>query len=63
MQTGKRAWNCELSTIDSTFLLAGALTAALYFGHDSEDEHEIRSLADALYRRVDCSGLKTAERP
>jgi hypothetical protein len=53
MQTGKRVWNCELSTIDSTFLLAGALTAALYFNHDSEDEQEIRSLADALYRRVD----------
>jgi hypothetical protein len=53
MQSGKRVWNCELSTIDSTFLLAGALTAALYFDHDSEDEHEIRSLADALYRRAD----------
>jgi hypothetical protein len=53
MQTGKRAWKCELSTIDSTFLLAGALTTALYFGHDSEDEQEIRSLADALYRRAD----------
>jgi hypothetical protein len=53
MQTGKRVWNCELSTVDTTFLLAGALTAALYFDHDSEDEQEIRSLADALYRRAD----------
>jgi len=53
MQSGKRVWNCELSTVDTTFLLAGALTAARYFDHDSEDEHEIRSLADALYRRVD----------
>jgi hypothetical protein len=53
MQSGKRVWNCELSTIDTTFLLAGALTAALYFDHDSEYEHEIRSLADALYRRAD----------
>jgi hypothetical protein len=53
MQTGKRAWNCELSTIDFTFLLAGALTTALYFDYDSEEEQEIRSLADALYRRVD----------
>ena len=34
-------------------LLAGALSAALYFDDDSEEEHEIRSLADALYRRVD----------
>jgi hypothetical protein len=31
MQTGRRAWQCELSTIDSAFLLAGGLTAAAYF--------------------------------
>ncbi len=53
LQTGRRAWNCELSTIDSTFLLAGMLTALAYFDADSADEHEIRTLADALYRRVD----------
>lgn len=53
MQTGRRVWNCELSTIDSTFLLAGMLTALAYFDEDSADEHEIRTLADALYRRVD----------
>jgi len=27
MQTGRRVWNCEISTIDTTFLLAGALGA------------------------------------
>src|SRR5450759_4927680 len=27
MQTGRRVWQCELSTVDITFLLAGALTA------------------------------------
>ncbi len=53
MQTGRRAWKCELSTVDSTFLLAGALTAGLYFEADTPDEREIRSLADALYRRAD----------
>ena len=53
MQTGRRAWQCELSTVDSAFLLAGALTAGLYFDADSADEHEIRTLADALYRRAD----------
>ena len=26
MQTGRRAWQCELSTVDSAILLAGALT-------------------------------------
>ena len=52
MQTGRRVWNCELSTIDSTFLLAGALTAAMYFNQDTQDESELRTLADALYRRA-----------
>jgi hypothetical protein len=53
MQTGRRAWQCELSTIDSTFLLAGALTARIYFDADTVNEREIRSLADALYHRAD----------
>lgn len=53
MQTGRRARQCELSTIDTTFLLAGMLSAAAYFDEDAQDEREIRALADALYRRVD----------
>jgi hypothetical protein len=53
MDTGRRVWNCELSTIDSTFLLAGGLTAAAYFTGNAEGESEIRDLADALYRRAD----------
>lgn len=53
MQTGRRAWQCELSTIDSTFLFAGMLAAAAYFDRDSEEESEIRRLADELYRRAD----------
>jgi hypothetical protein len=53
MQTGRRAWECELSTIDSAFLLAGALTAAAYFDAGTGDETEIRDLAGFLYRRAD----------
>lgn len=53
MQTGRRAWQCELSTIDSTFLLAGALAAAAFFDANTQAEAEIRTLADALYRRTD----------
>ncbi|MER8780219.1 hypothetical protein NKH60_02960 [Mesorhizobium sp. M1006] len=53
MQTGRRAWQCELSTIDSTLLLAGALAAGQYFDADTEAETEIRTLADALYHRAD----------
>jgi hypothetical protein len=53
MDTGRRAWRCELSTIDTALFLAGALTAGLYFDGHGEDEAEIRALAEALYRRVD----------
>ena len=53
MESGQRAWRCELSTVDSAFLLAGALTAAAYFDRESEDEDQIRTIADELYRRAD----------
>jgi hypothetical protein len=53
MDTGRRVWDCELSTIDSAFLLAGVLAVATYFDQDTADEHEIRTVADALYRRAD----------
>ena len=52
IETGRRVWQCELSTIDSAFLFAGALTAATYFDRDTPDETEIRQLAmDALRAR------------
>jgi hypothetical protein len=53
MKTGCRAWQCELSTIDTAIFMAGVLTAASYFTGESEGESEIRELADMLYRRVD----------
>jgi hypothetical protein len=52
-RTGQRSGRCELSTVDSGFLLAGALAAGSYFQAHTADEDEIRSLADALYRRAD----------
>ena len=53
MATGQRVWQCELSPIDTTLLLAGVLTAGAYFIQDTPIEIEIRRSADALYRRVD----------
>src|SRR5215510_10634417 len=53
MNTCERMWKSEVSTIDTAYLLAGALTAATYFEQDNSDEREIRKLADALYRRAD----------
>lgn len=59
MHSGKRAWQCELSTVDSAFLFAGMLTAAAYFGADTPAEREIRELADMLYRRADWAWMQT----
>jgi hypothetical protein len=53
METGRRAWQCELSTIDTAIFIAGVLTVASYFTGKSEKESEIRELAEILYRRVD----------
>jgi len=53
MESGRRAHDSELSTVDTALLMAGILTAAAYFQEDSKDEAEIRRLADALYRRVE----------
>lgn len=46
MATGRRAWNSEVSSIDTAILMMGVLTAGDYFGGD------IQSQADQLYREV-----------
>ncbi|HEY6065672.1 MAG TPA: glucoamylase family protein [Thermoanaerobaculia bacterium] len=53
MKTGERFETVELSTIDTTLLLAGVLFCGSYFDADDPAEEEIRSLADSLYRRVE----------
>jgi hypothetical protein len=53
MDTGRRAWKSELSTIDTAIFIAGVLTAANYFNGTSKEENEIRELAESLYRRID----------
>jgi len=63
MQTGRRAWHCELSTVDTAFLLAGALTAAAYFDAHTDVEQEIRTTAYALYRRVNWHWAQDGGRP
>src|SRR6218665_1246050 len=39
METGKRAWRCELSLIHSALLLAGVLTVAAYFADEEPVEN------------------------
>ena len=53
MKTGARFEQVELSTIDTTLLLAGALFCQSYFDGDDPGETEIRNLAETLYRRAD----------
>jgi hypothetical protein len=53
MKSGRRVWNCELSTIDSAFLFAGMLTCAAYFDQENEEEDELRRLVDELFGKAD----------
>lgn len=46
METGKRAWNCEISIIDTAIFMCGAITAGEYFGG------EIKKKAEVLYKKV-----------
>ncbi len=48
MNTGQRWSNCELSSIDTSLLLCGVLTARQYF-----QDAEIQDLATKIYERVD----------
>jgi hypothetical protein len=53
IHSGVRVWRSELSMIDTALLIAGALTAAMYFTADTGEETELRELVDSLYRRID----------
>ena len=57
---GRRVWQCELSLIDTTLLLAGMLTAAAYFTGAAADESEIRELAESFIAGSTGSGRRTA---
>ena len=48
MNTGERWEKCELSSIDTSLLLCGVLTARQYFA-----DQEIKDLASKIYERVD----------
>jgi hypothetical protein len=50
--TGKRFRTNELSSIDTSLLMAGVLFSGDYFAGEAADEQRIRTLADALYRDV-----------
>jgi hypothetical protein len=62
MSTGTRFGECELSTIDTALLLAGALHCQSFFGGADAEEGQIRSLADELYTRVEWPWAQTPSR-
>jgi hypothetical protein len=53
LESGARMWHCELSTVDTSWLLAGVLCCQSYFDADEPSEAELRKLADDIYARVD----------
>ena len=53
METGYRFEQVELSTIDTSLFLAGALFCQSYFTLENPTETAIRAYADSLYARVD----------
>ena len=59
LTTGQRMWSSELSTIDTALLLAGILDAKQFFNGSDPAEVQIRSLADAIYQRVDWTFVAT----
>ncbi len=52
-KTGERAWESELSSIDTALLMAGVLASRAYFDAGDAAEQTLRELATALYDRVD----------
>ena len=55
---GDRRWDSEVSSVDTSYLLAGVLTAAQYFSNDPE----IPKLAKEIYDRVDFEWMLDGDR-
>jgi hypothetical protein len=54
--TGKRVWQCEVSSIDTALLLAGVLTARQAF-----DGADIAQWAGAIWERVDFAWMRNGD--
>ena len=55
METGKRTWECELSSIDTGLLLMGVIFSRNYYNRSNQTEQEIREMARYLLNRLDWS--------
>lgn len=61
LNTGTRAGDSELSSIDSALLLAGVLYARAFFDLNQTEENEIRSAADVIFNRVDWAWMANGQ--
>jgi hypothetical protein len=62
MATGTRSGQCELSTIDTALLLAGALHCQSFFDGADAEETQLRTIVDELYARVEWPWAQTPSR-
>lgn len=62
MESGRRAWHCELSSIDTALLLMGVLTVAAYFGDDTAEQRELRERSETLINAVDWNWMRDGHR-
>lgn len=53
VKTGHRAWECEVSFIDTALLLSGMLVAASYFDKTTKEEKELCDLVEKFYERME----------
>jgi hypothetical protein len=53
MNSGLRAWSCELSSIDTALLLGGMLYCKQYFDRPDPNETAVRNLTDTIFNRID----------
>jgi hypothetical protein len=58
MDTGTRAWTCELSSVDTGLLMMGVIFARNYYNSDNEVEKQIREIATFLLERIDWNFLE-----
>jgi hypothetical protein len=56
MHTGKRVWNSEVSIIDTSLVIMGAMTASEYFGE------EVTIYFEKIYKRVNWDWYRDAEK-
>jgi hypothetical protein len=53
LNTGTRAWRCELSSVDTGLLMMGIIFARNYYNLDNDVENRIRSQAAIILERID----------